>query len=156
MQTPELARYLAGIEDHLLRCGWDSWEFELTNTTHLYAPWSSPPLPQVKPSDRVVAKYVLRDKARHPVVFCLAEFADEHLPDTPPEREFLKILASFHASLEELPVAMYTHRGETWDYVNLAGGEDWHTDEAFTPVPLAERCVHELAVKAHSAPGPAA
>ncbi|NIP19465.1 MAG: hypothetical protein GWM87_15875 [Xanthomonadales bacterium] len=144
MQVHELANHLACIEDHLLRCHWDSWEFELTNTTHLYSPWSNPPLPEVQPSDRVIAKYILRDQARHPMVFCLAELEEDNTPEGRRDKEFLKILASFHATLEELPVAMYTFRGWSWDYANVGAGEDWHENAPYLSSPLEERFVHEL------------
>jgi hypothetical protein len=144
MQHHELANHLACIEDHLLRCHWDSWEFELTNTTHLYSPWSNPPLPNVKPSDRLIAKYILRNRARHPVAFCLAELEEDNLPEIELERDFLKTLAEFHASLEQLPFAMYTYRGWSWDYMNIAAGADWHKDEAHFSVPLEERFVDEI------------
>ena len=145
MQHDELTKHLACIEDHLLLWHWDSWDFELTNTTNLYAPWSNPPISQVKPNDRVIAKYILKDKARKPVAFCLAEIQAEDLAEMKPEEEFHKSLASFHASLEQLPVAMYTYRGWVWDYMNIAAGEDWHEDDPHRSVPLDPFFVEELA-----------
>jgi hypothetical protein len=145
MQHHELAKHLACIEDHLMRWNWDSWDFELTNTTNLYSPWSNPPIPQVQPNDRLIAKYILKNKARQPVAFCLAELESESLDEIKPEEEFHKTLASFHAVLEDLPVAMYTHRGWVWDYVNIAKGEDWHEDDPHLSVPLDPHFVDELA-----------
>lgn len=150
MLNHELSKHLACIEDHLMRWNWDSWDFELTNTTNLYAPWSDPPFTEVKPNDRVMAKYVLRNKARQPVAFCLAELEAEKLTDIGAEEEFHKSLAGFHAELEDLPVAMYTHRGWVWDYVNIAAGERWHEDDPHVSVPLDLQFVDELVKKEHS------
>ena len=144
MQTHELANHLACIEDHLLRSHWDSWDFELTNTTHLYSPWSNPPLPEVKPGDRVIAKFILKDKARHPVAFCLAEIEAANPPYNRLEKDFLKILAEFHASLEQLPIAMYTYRGWSWDHLNLAKDEGWREGDPHQAMPLDEHLVHEM------------
>ena len=43
MQNHELARHLACIEYHLMRWGWDAWDFELTKTSHLCAPGETHP-----------------------------------------------------------------------------------------------------------------
>ncbi len=145
MQHHEMAQRLAFIEDLLMQAQWEAWDFELTNTTHLYAPWSSPPLPEVEPSDQVIARYTLKDNHRHPVVFCVAELVEHGRPGIRSEREFLRKLARFHAELEQLPVAMYTCRGESWDYVNLAAGEDWQGDALLLPKPLEEAFVHDIA-----------
>jgi hypothetical protein len=134
MQNYQLAHHLSSIEDLLLQGDWHSWDFELTNTTNLYAPWSNPPLPDVTHSDRVIARYILKNKAGHPVAFCVAEVEAEDLQEIESEREFHKSLAEFHAALEQLPIAMYTYRGLTWDYMNIAADEDWHGE---TP-PLSE------------------
>ena len=144
MNHQELASYLASIEDLLLKSHWDSWDFELTNSTRLYAPWSSPPLPEVDPSDRVVARYLLKNKARHPVVFCVAELENENPQQAGIDKAFLKTLARFHAELEQLPVAMYTFRGLAWEYVNLAADGDWSKEDLNHAAPLKESFVDQL------------
>ena len=144
MKHEELGRHLACIEDHLMRWGWDAWDFELTNTTHLYAPWSNPPVTEVQPDDRVIAQYTLKSRTRHPVAFCLAELESDRPDEIAGQEDFLKILAHFHATLQQLPVAMYTHRGWVWDYVNIAADGDWHEDDPHESVPLNPQFIDDL------------
>ena len=144
MQHHELAKHLACIEDHLMRWGWHSWDFDLTDTTQLYAPWSNPPLSETRPNERIVATYVLKNKVRLPVAFCVAELEADRLDDIREEETFQKELAKFHASLQELPMAMYTHRGWVWDYMNMAEGEDWHEDDPHLSVPLDPQFVEKM------------
>ena len=144
MKHEELTRHLACIEDHLMRWGWEAWDFELTNTTHLYAPWSNPPITRAKPNDRLLAQYVLKNKTHHAVAFCIAELESENLDEIRDEEAFHKILAHFHATLQQLPVAMYTHRGWVWDWVNIAADEDWHEDDPHLSTPLDPSFIDEL------------
>jgi hypothetical protein len=145
MQNYQLAHHLSSIEDLLLKSDWSSWDFELTTTTHLYAPWSNPPLPDVTHTDRVIARYILKNKDGHPVVFCVAEVETEDSPEIETEREFHKSLAEFHAALEQLPIAMYTYRGLTWDYMNIAADEDWHGEHPPLSEPLKAGFVEQVA-----------
>ena len=59
------------------------------------------------------------------------------------------LLASFRATLEQLPLAMYTHRGWVWDYQHTARGSEWHEEDPHLSSPLDPTFVDRLIHPGH-------